>query len=110
MAGQGWLPRSLHCGPQKALASAPFGFAQGRRDDGTEKGEERPAADGGPYTERKMQEHRPFEFTQGKQECLCHGEHVGAYWGLEAESMKAATLDFSLERSSSRKYIMWPAS
>jgi len=28
---------------------------------------------------------------------------------LEAESRKVATLDFSLERSSSRRYIMWPA-
>jgi len=32
------------------------------------------------------------------------------YLGLEAESRKAATLDLSLERSSSRRYIMWPAS
>jgi hypothetical protein len=72
------------------------------RDDGADKSEEQPAADGGPYKERKMQEH--------SQEWLCHREWAGGYWGLEAESRKAATLDFSLERSSSRRYIMWPAS
>ncbi len=47
---------------------------------------------------QRVQEHR--------QECLCHKEHVNGYWGLEAESRKVATLDFSLERSSSRRYIM----
>jgi hypothetical protein len=31
-------------------------------------------------------------------------------YGLEAESMKATMLDLSLVKSSSRRYIMWPAS
>ena len=37
---------------------------------------------------------------------LCLQNQVADYCGLEAESIKAATLDFSLVRSSSRRYIM----
>jgi hypothetical protein len=33
-----------------------------------------------------------------------------ATYGLEAASMKATIFDFSLFKSSSRRYIMWPAS
>jgi len=40
--------------------------------------------------------------------CLQH--EASAYCGLEAESIKAATLDLSLVRSSLRRYIMCPAS
>jgi len=35
---------------------------------------------------------------------------VSVAYGLEAESMKATMLDLSLVKSSSRRYIMWPAS
>jgi hypothetical protein len=36
-----WLPRSLHSEPQRTRLSGPFGFAQGRRDDGERIGEEK---------------------------------------------------------------------
>ena len=85
-------------GPSTTRPDVPNGGAKEKPGRcGREDRTERPREEGGVLFACAQSKKPPLHTRRG-------------YCCLEAESRKAATFDLSLARSSSRRYIMWPAS